>query len=84
MGKGQPATSLLGCVPIYYIRGRYWTQDCGYCINTNRVKDMTYAVSFLPYYWRAMQVKWTTTYSTISPELLNESVCVVSVCAEEK
>jgi hypothetical protein len=40
----------------YYISGSYWTQEYGYCTNTKHVRDLAYAVSFLPYYWRAMQV----------------------------
>ncbi|RLN25440.1 hypothetical protein C2845_PM07G04290 [Panicum miliaceum] len=39
----------------YYISGSYRTQDYGYCINTKHIRDLAYAVSFLPYYWRAMQ-----------------------------
>ena len=40
----------------YYISGSYRTQDHGFCINTKHIRDLAYAVSFLPYYWRAMQV----------------------------
>lgn len=40
----------------YYISGSYWTQEYGYCTNTKHIRDLAYAVSFLPYYWRAMQV----------------------------
>ncbi|RLM92203.1 phosphate transporter PHO1-1-like [Panicum miliaceum] len=39
----------------YYISGSYRTQDHGFCINTKHIRDLAYAVSFLPYYWRAMQ-----------------------------
>ena len=39
----------------YYISGSYWTQEYGYCTNTKHIRDLAYAVSFLPYYWRAMQ-----------------------------
>ncbi|XP_021861937.2 phosphate transporter PHO1 homolog 1 [Spinacia oleracea] len=39
----------------YYITGSYKTQDYGYCVRTTHYRDLAYAVSFLPYYWRAMQ-----------------------------
>ncbi|CAL4950941.1 unnamed protein product [Urochloa decumbens] len=39
----------------YYISGSYVTQDYGYCVTTKHIRDLAYAVSFLPYYWRAMQ-----------------------------
>ncbi|MFS8028472.1 putative SPX domain-containing protein [Helianthus anomalus] len=42
----------VGC---YYITGSYKTQDYGYCVHTKNYRDLAYAVSFLPYYWRAMQ-----------------------------
>lgn len=41
----------------YYITGSYKTQDYGYCMRVKQYRDLFYAVSFLPYYWRAMQVK---------------------------
>lgn len=40
----------------YYITGSYKTQDYEYCMQTKHYRDLAYAVSFLPYYWRAMQV----------------------------
>jgi len=40
----------------YYITGSYMTQDYGYYTRVKHFRDLTYAVSFLPYYWRAMQV----------------------------
>ena len=43
-------------VACYYITGSYKTQDYGYCMRTKHYRDLAYAVSFLPYYWRAMQV----------------------------
>lgn len=43
-------------VACYYITGSFKTQDYGYCMRTKHYKDLAYAVSFLPYYWRAMQV----------------------------
>lgn len=49
----------------YYISGSYWTQEYGYCTNTKHIRDLAYAVSFLPYYWRAMQV---TSSSPLHPE----------------
>ncbi|GMH27537.1 hypothetical protein Nepgr_029380 [Nepenthes gracilis] len=42
-------------VACYYITGSFKTQDYGYCVTTTQYKDLAYAVSFLPYYWRAMQ-----------------------------
>ncbi|XP_058768273.1 phosphate transporter PHO1 homolog 1 [Vicia villosa] len=39
----------------YYITGSYKTQDYGYCMRVKNYRDFAYAVSFLPYYWRAMQ-----------------------------
>lgn len=39
----------------YYITGSYKTQDYGLCMKNKNYKDLAYAVSFLPYYWRAMQ-----------------------------
>ncbi|KAK4410374.1 Phosphate transporter [Sesamum angolense] len=39
----------------YYITGSYKTQDYQYCMRTTYYRDLAYAVSFLPYYWRAMQ-----------------------------
>ncbi|CAM8947589.1 unnamed protein product [Rhodiola kirilowii] len=42
-------------VACYYITGSYKTQDFGYCMRTPHYRDLAYAVSFLPYYWRAMQ-----------------------------
>lgn len=43
-------------VTCYYITGSYKTQDYGYCNRAKNFRDLAYAVSFLPYYWRAMQV----------------------------
>ncbi|XP_057961513.1 phosphate transporter PHO1 homolog 1 [Malania oleifera] len=48
-----PMLRNLEYIACYYITGSYRTQDYGYCTRTN--KDLAYAVSFLPYYWRAMQ-----------------------------
>ncbi|KAK4780877.1 hypothetical protein SAY87_016983 [Trapa incisa] len=42
-------------IACYYITGSYKTQDYGYCMRTKHYRDLSYAVSFLPYYWRAMQ-----------------------------
>ncbi|KAF0904507.1 hypothetical protein E2562_035066, partial [Oryza meyeriana var. granulata] len=39
----------------YYITSSYKTQDYGYCTRVKHFRDLAYAVSFLPYYWRAMQ-----------------------------
>lgn len=42
-------------VACYYITGSYKTQDYGFCMRTPHYRDLAYAISFLPYYWRAMQ-----------------------------
>ncbi|CAH2041713.1 unnamed protein product, partial [Thlaspi arvense] len=42
-------------IACYYITGSYKTQDYGYCMRPKYYGDLAYAVSFLPYYWRAMQ-----------------------------
>ncbi|XP_010551323.1 PREDICTED: phosphate transporter PHO1 homolog 1 isoform X2 [Tarenaya hassleriana] len=50
-----PMLRNLEYIACYYITGSYKTQDYGYCMRTKYYKDLAYAVSFLPYYWRAMQ-----------------------------
>ncbi|KAL9246231.1 hypothetical protein vseg_019793 [Gypsophila vaccaria] len=50
-----PLLRNLEYVACYYITGSYKTQDFGYCLRTTHYRDLAYAVSFLPYYWRAMQ-----------------------------
>ncbi|KAL7603128.1 phosphate transporter PHO1 homolog 1 [Lactuca sativa] len=50
-----PMLRNLEYVSCYYITGSYKTQDYGYCVQTKNYRDLAYAVSFLPYYWRAMQ-----------------------------
>ncbi|XP_071706366.1 phosphate transporter PHO1 homolog 1-like [Rutidosis leptorrhynchoides] len=50
-----PMLRNLEYVGCYYITGSYKTQDYGYCVRTKNYRDLAYAVSFLPYYWRAMQ-----------------------------
>ncbi|KAL1803312.1 hypothetical protein ACET3Z_031959 [Daucus carota] len=50
-----PMLRNLEYVTCYYITGSYKTQDYGYCMRTKNYRDLAYAVSFLPYYWRAMQ-----------------------------
>ncbi|GAB2297090.1 Phosphate transporter PHO1 1 [Dionaea muscipula] len=50
-----PMLRNLEYVACYYITGSYKNQDYGYCISTTHYRDLAYAVSFLPYYWRAMQ-----------------------------
>ncbi|KAK9277518.1 hypothetical protein L1049_007062 [Liquidambar formosana] len=50
-----PMLRNLEYVACYYITGSYKTQDYGYCMRTTHYRDLAYAVSFLPYYWRAMQ-----------------------------
>lgn len=43
-------------IACYYITGSYKNQDYGYCMRNKHYQDLAYAVSFLPYFWRAMQV----------------------------
>ncbi|XP_068643464.1 phosphate transporter PHO1 homolog 1-like [Aristolochia californica] len=50
-----PMLRSLEYVACYYITGSYKTQDYGLCMRTKHYRDLAYAVSFLPYYWRAMQ-----------------------------
>ncbi|KAL4383715.1 hypothetical protein GQ457_15G005550 [Hibiscus cannabinus] len=50
-----PMLRNLEYVACYYITGSYKTQDYGYCMRAKHYRDLAYAVSFLPYYWRAMQ-----------------------------
>ncbi|XP_074329802.1 LOW QUALITY PROTEIN: phosphate transporter PHO1 homolog 1-like [Apium graveolens] len=50
-----PMLRNLEYVSCYYITRSYKTQDYGYCMRTKNYRDLSYAVSFLPYYWRAMQ-----------------------------
>ncbi|GFZ16179.1 EXS (ERD1/XPR1/SYG1) family protein [Actinidia rufa] len=50
-----PMLRNLEYVACYYITGSYKTQDYRYCMRTKNFRDLAYAVSFLPYYWRAMQ-----------------------------
>ncbi|GFZ00326.1 EXS (ERD1/XPR1/SYG1) family protein [Actinidia rufa] len=50
-----PMLRNLEYVMCYYITGSFKTQDYGYCMRTKNYRDLAYAVSFLPYYWRAMQ-----------------------------
>ncbi|KAL8153901.1 hypothetical protein V2J09_011661 [Rumex salicifolius] len=50
-----PLLRNLEYVACYYTTGSYKTQDYGYCNRTAHYRDLAYVVSFLPYYWRAMQ-----------------------------
>ncbi|XP_050225989.1 phosphate transporter PHO1 homolog 1 [Mercurialis annua] len=50
-----PALRNLEYVVCYYVTGSFKTQDYGYCMRAEHYRDLAYAVSFLPYYWRAMQ-----------------------------
>ncbi|XP_059447547.1 phosphate transporter PHO1 homolog 1 [Corylus avellana] len=50
-----PMLRNLEYVACYYITGSFKTEDYGYCMRTKHYRDLAYAVSFLPYYWRAMQ-----------------------------
>ena len=52
-----PMLRNLEYIACYYITGSYATQDYGYCMRVKYYRDLAYAVSFLPYYCRAMQVK---------------------------
>jgi hypothetical protein len=51
-----PMLRNLEYVACYYLTGSYKNQDYGYCMRAKHFRDLAYAVSFLPYYWRAMQV----------------------------
>ncbi|KAK2354589.1 phosphate transporter PHO1 [Trifolium repens] len=50
-----PMLRTLEFMACYYVTGSYKTQDYGYCMRVKLYRDLFYAVSFLPYYWRAMQ-----------------------------
>ncbi|KAL9401942.1 hypothetical protein Peur_005791 [Populus x canadensis] len=50
-----PMLQNLEHVACYYLTGSYKTQDYGYCMRAKHYRDLAYAVSFIPYYWRAMQ-----------------------------
>ncbi|KAJ4848214.1 Phosphate transporter PHO1 1 [Turnera subulata] len=50
-----PMLRNLEYVACYYLTGSYKNQDYGYCMRVKHYRDLAYAVSFLPYYWRAMQ-----------------------------
>ncbi|KAL7110494.1 hypothetical protein ACP275_05G029200 [Erythranthe tilingii] len=50
-----PTLRNLEYIACYYITGSYKTQDFNYCSRNTYYRDLAYAVSFLPYYWRAMQ-----------------------------
>ncbi|XP_061353965.1 phosphate transporter PHO1 homolog 1 isoform X1 [Gastrolobium bilobum] len=50
-----PMLRNLEYVACYYITGSYKTENYGYCMRKKHYRDLAYAVSFLPYYWRAMQ-----------------------------
>ncbi|XP_030548274.1 phosphate transporter PHO1 homolog 1-like [Rhodamnia argentea] len=50
-----PMLRNLEYLTCYYITGSYKTQDYEYCKQTKHYRDLAYAVSFIPYYWRAMQ-----------------------------
>ncbi|KAG2702632.1 hypothetical protein I3760_06G099500 [Carya illinoinensis] len=50
-----PMLRNLEYVACYYITASYKTGDYGYCMKARHYRDLAYAVSFLPYYWRAMQ-----------------------------
>ncbi|CAA0822449.1 Phosphate transporter PHO1 homolog 1 [Striga hermonthica] len=50
-----PMLRNLEYVACYYITGSYKTRDYNYCMKTAYYRNLAYAVSFLPYYWRAMQ-----------------------------
>ncbi|KAK8964708.1 Phosphate transporter PHO1-3 [Platanthera guangdongensis] len=50
-----PMLRSLEYMTCYYVTGSYKTQDYGYCVTTTHFRDLTYAISFIPYYWRALQ-----------------------------
>ncbi|KAL0380708.1 UNVERIFIED_CONTAM: Phosphate transporter [Sesamum angustifolium] len=39
----------------FFMADQLCSQDYRYCMRTTYYRDLAYAVSFLPYYWRAMQ-----------------------------
>ncbi|KAG0483207.1 hypothetical protein HPP92_011291 [Vanilla planifolia] len=50
-----PMLRSLEYLTCYYITGSYKTLNFGYCLINKHFRDLAYVVSFLPYYWRAMQ-----------------------------
>ncbi|KAG6654017.1 phosphate transporter PHO1 homolog 1-like [Carya illinoinensis] len=50
-----PMLRNLEYVACYYITGSYKTEDYTHCKEARHYRDLVFAVSFLPYYWRAMQ-----------------------------
>lgn len=50
-----PLLRQLEYVTCYYASGSYKTQNSHICTDNKRYTDLVYVVSFLPYYWRAMQ-----------------------------
>ncbi|KAF3777197.1 Phosphate transporter PHO1-like protein 1 [Nymphaea thermarum] len=50
-----PMLRSLEYVACYYITGSYKIQDYNFCHQSKHYRDLVFAVSFLPYYWRAMQ-----------------------------
>uniref|UniRef100_A0ACD5YV78 Uncharacterized protein n=1 Tax=Avena sativa TaxID=4498 RepID=A0ACD5YV78_AVESA len=39
----------------YFMAGRFWANPYETCTNNQNYKHLAYVISFLPYYWRAMQ-----------------------------
>ncbi|KAH9321143.1 hypothetical protein KI387_015782 [Taxus chinensis] len=50
-----PLLRQLEYVICYYVTGSFKTENYGSCSNNKHYRDLVYVVSFLPYYWRAMQ-----------------------------
>ncbi|KAF7113090.1 hypothetical protein RHSIM_RhsimUnG0161700 [Rhododendron simsii] len=77
-----PMLRNLEYVACYFITGSFKNQDYGYCMRTKNYRDLAYAVSFLPYYWRAMQVPFSAL--CLNPEIVSAitiASLVINLCA---
>eukprot|EP01018_Ginkgo_biloba_P009841 Gb_33031 [translate_table: standard] len=50
-----PLLRYLEFIACYYLAGSFRTHDYGACTHNKLYREMAYVISFLPYYWRAMQ-----------------------------
>jgi len=50
-----PLLRQLEYVICYYLTGSFRTENSDICTNKKQYRELVYVVSFLPYYWRAMQ-----------------------------
>jgi hypothetical protein len=50
-----PLLRQLEYVTCYYATGSFRTKNPDICTNNQNYRDLAYVISFLPYYWRAMQ-----------------------------